>query len=216
MKQIIVLFALLSTLLSATIRSFQVSAAEMEDKGMVIKPKVDCNGIQLNETTYRLHGGETLNFTFEFSTKGSATVNSVRNFTNQYEINFTGIYDSYLEEICYIDGVKLGRTCHGGSANEVENLVGYHDGGGRSSVNSTSGIQSGGDHVLEHSIIFMIKGSAEGYVDINFFSEFVLTVVESNLPLLTSEQLLVIGAAAGSATTASIIGATVLIKKRRK
>ena len=144
----------------------------------VIKPSVDCDGIRINETTYRLHEGETLNFTFEFSAKGVCVVNFVTNYTDAHDINFTGIYDSYMEEITYLDDVRRDYAYHGFSASGVEGSVGHHTGGGgRKWSNGTINILSYGDHVLKRVYLFTVEGEAEGYEDINFLSEVVLTVV---------------------------------------
>lgn len=186
------------------------------DANMVITPRMDTTGIQLNETAYRLRSGETLSFTFEFSTNRTGTASFVINYTISVDIHYTGICDSYLKENTYLDDVRRGYTYHSFLTNQVEGLVGHYTaGGGRSWSNNTSYILSGGDHVLKHVILFMIEGEAEGYVDINFLSEVVLTVVESELPFLTPQQLLAISAATGGAATAAIIGAALFIKKRR-
>jgi hypothetical protein len=213
----VLLVAVCLTVLIVTVGAYgYVSALNIDANGDVITPRIDCSGIQLNETAYRLHGGEILSFTFEFSTKGTATANRIKNYTTSVDIYYTGICDSYLEETSYLDGVKRGRTYHSCLTNRVEGLVGHYTaGGGRSWDNMTSGILSGGDHVLKHVILFMIEGAAEGYMDINFLSEVVLTVVESDLPFSIPPQLIVASAATGGATTAGIIGAAVLIKKRR-
>lgn len=193
-----------------------VSALDIGANGMVITPRVDCSGIQLNETAYRLHGGKTLNFTFEFSTEGTATANLPIHYSHWGEVNFTGIHGgavAYLEEFQYNDGRETVYTYIG--IGGVGEGFRHATGKGLGLGNSTPYFPSGGDHVLKYVFLFTIEGEAEGYLDINFLSEVVLTVVESDLPSLTSPQLIAVSAATGGAAIAGIIGAAVFIKKRR-
>jgi len=160
----------------------------------VISPTIDFNGVQLNATTYRFCNGNTLNFTFHFSTGAGLTKASLEENWTEFNIkNYTGIFEAYMNISVYQDGEGGQRGYYSLGGSSSPDAVGHNVvGTGRHWTKSTFGMFKPGDHVIKEVILYVIQGAAEGYMELNFLSPMILELEEVfSWPNLTQQALFI-------------------------
>lgn len=183
----------------------------------VISPVIEFNGVQLNATTYRFYNGNTLNFTFHFSTEAGLTKASFEENWTEFNIkNYTGIFEAYMKIFVYQDGEGGQRGYYSLGGSSSPDAVGHNVvGTGRHWSKLTFGMFEPGDHVIKEVILYVIQGAAEGYIELNFLSPVILELEEVLSwpgPDLTQQSLSFLG---GATLSATVIGTVFFIKKRR-
>jgi hypothetical protein len=185
---------------------FPLSYQTLADEDVrYVYPVIETNCDQINATAYRFQPGDTLNYTYTFTTSGHHTIAYIpKNYTTHLEIEYPpGHYTStdfarfYVFE--WIDGVG------GPGHNECFRLAG--DG---TSLGYKQYGFSAGEHEIKIVYLFKAYGDYKGYFEINFHSERKLRLEEVNSPMPT--PLILIGGISG-ASIAFIVSAVIWHKK---
>jgi len=201
LKGLFVIQILALTYIAVVTLSQSASSVDSNPYERVIRPEVKFDGITLNATAFRLYSGQTLNFTFAFSTKGPAEASFVKNYTILADLTYEGVFKAYRNSFTYVDDIRHSNSYSSFAEVQVSQVSGHYVSTGSSNEKEISQILSPGEHKIEHIILFKIEGEAEGYMDINFLSEVSLTITESNSISLTREHFMLLGALIGAAGT---------------
>jgi len=179
-------------------------ALETDDSQRVIEPVVECDGITVNATSYRLNNEQTLNFTFIFFTNGTAEASFTKNVTELMNKTYWGIYTASMSSSTFVDGVRRSYGYNSLGRSDVAGLSGHYVSTGSSRTKEISQILFGGTHEIKHVILFKIDGDAEGYFDINFLSPMTLTVEEFDPGPFAWWHYLLFGTGIGTAATITV------------
>lgn len=187
-------------------------APNLDSYPIVIEPEVHCSGIVLNGTAFRLYSGQTLNFTFEFSTRAMAEASFPVNYTDSADFVYAGIFHAFQASFTYVDNVRRGYGNGSFGGNEVAGLSGHYVSTGYTRNRESYGILISGSHRIERIILFKIEGEAQGHMDVNFLSQVYLTVIEYDAGPLSWWHFLLIAVVAGALVA---VGSILLLRKRR-
>ena len=171
-----------------------------EDNANYVYPIIEFNAVQLNATAYRFQSGDTLNFTFTFTTQEGVLASYPENYTNCYSSKG----EAYLYITTYLDGRRAssGSRYKGGS------------GSGWAHNQRIQTVRTTGNHTINYNWFFLADEDPEGYLDINFLTEVKLKIEKLPTEPIPTQTLLAIGAG-GAGVGAAIVAATSLLNKRR-
>lgn len=197
MRKKVLFFAALVFTLGFPILMQQVFA---EENANYVYPTIEFDAIQLNATAYRFHNGDTLNFTFTFTTQEGVLASFPEHYTDYSKTEKR----AHLNKSVYLDDRRTSRS--------------YRDlgveGAGRFWNDHTITVRTAGNHTIEYNWLFTIDENAEGYLDINFLTEVKLKL--EKLPTTPFPiQSLLTGGIIGASISSAIIGAVFFVNKRR-
>lgn len=193
-KRVLFLAALVLVLVFST--STRQTFAEEND---YVYPTIEFDAIQLNATAYRFHNGDTLNFTFTFTTQEGVLASYPEHYTDYGKTEKT----CHLNKSVYLDGR---RTSYSYTGLGVE-------GSGRTWNEHVITVRKAGDHTIKWEWLFTVDENAEGYLDINFLTEVKLKIEKLPTSPFPTQSLLTIGAV--GAACVAIVGGAFFVNKRR-
>ena len=165
-----------------------------------VYPTIEFDAIQLNPTAYRFHSGNTLNFTFTFTTQEGVLASYPENYTNCGSAKG----EAYLYITSYLDGRRTSSSSH---------YKGGH-GSGWAHNQHIQTVRTAGNHTINYNWLFTIDEDAEGYLDINFLTEVKLKIEELPTKPFPTQNLLAIGIG-GAGVGAAVVGVISFMNKRR-
>jgi hypothetical protein len=171
-----------------------------EENANYVNPTIEFDAIQLNVTAYRFYSGDTLNFTFIFTTQEGVLASYPEHCTHHNELELRG----RLNKTCYRDGKRTSRSyCELGT-----------EGWGRTWNEHIHIVETAGNHTINWNWLFLAHEDPEGYLDINFLTEVKLKIETLPTEPIPTQTLLAVGAG-GAGVGAAIVGATSFLNKRR-
>jgi len=172
-----------------------------EEDVRYVYPIIETNCEQINATAYRFHSGDTLNFTFIFTTQEGVLASFPEHYTHYNKLYKAG----HLNKTCYRDGSQTHRSYCG---------LGI-EGSGRTWNEHIQIVETAGNHTIDWNWLFLIDEDAEGYLDINFLTEVILQIEELPTEPFPTQNLLAIGVG-GAGVGAAIVGAIFFVKRRNE
>ena len=163
-----------------------------------VYPTIEFDAIKLNATAYRLHNGDTLNFTFTFTTQEGVLASYPEHYTDYSKTEKTG----HLNITCYLDGRRT-RSSYRGLGVEGSGTVWNEN---------IQTVRKAGDHTIEYNWLFTIDEDAEGYLDINFLTEVKLKLERLPTSPFPTQSLLLAGVVGG--VCVAVVGAVFFVNKR--
>lgn len=189
----------LVALVLALVLSVSTQQGFTEENTNYVYPTIEFDAIQLNATAYRFYNGDTLNFTFTFTTQEGVLASYPEHYTNYGKTEKT----CHLNKSVYLDGRRTSRSyCSLGVL-----------GSGRTWNEHIITVRTAGNHTIKWKWLFTIDEDAEGYLDINFLTEVKLKLEQLPTAPFPIESLLMVGAAGGACV--AIVGAAFFVNKRR-
>ena len=192
---------LLATLVLALVFPVLAQQVSAEEDAYYVYPTIEFDAVQLNATAYRFHSGDTLNFTFTFTTQGGVLSSYPEHYTEYIRSKKSG----NLNITCYLDGIRTSTSYYG---------LGV-EGSGRTWNAHIHTVRTVGNHTINYNWLFTIDEDAEGYWDINFLSEVKLKIEKLPAEPIPTDTLLLAGGAIGASMASVTIGALFFINKRR-
>jgi len=171
-----------------------------EEDVRYVYPIIETDCEQINATAYRFHSGDTLNFTFTFTTQEGVLASYPENYTNCGKSKKSG----HLYITSCLDSR---RTSYAHYGKGVEGSGWVHN-------QHIQTVRTAGNHTINYNWLFTIDEDAEGYLDINFLTEVKLKIEKLPTEPFPTHTLLAIGVG-GASVGAAIVGATFFINKKR-
>ena len=190
----------LAALVLALMFPILTQQAFAEENANYVYPTVEFDAVQLNATAYRFYSGDTLNFTFIFTTRKGVLAICPENYTDCYSAKG----DAYLHITTYLDGRRTssGSRYKGGT------------GSGWAHNQRIQTVRTAGNHTINYNWLFLADEDPEGYLEINFLTEVRLKIETLPTEPIPTQTLLAIGAG-GAGVGAAIVAATSFLNKRR-